>query len=334
MNKSQNQFTTLSEPDRAYIRDLCSRQPYDEVVPLLAKSRADGGLDILTSRSALCRFYTTSHIEPPRAVLAQYAASANVRHEQDSNAFLGAIRAEVEARVLENLRRGQALADMEKDFRLLKTTQTLYLADAQWRAKNPKAARAAYQHHVDHCASLSDLDFIPVQELTPSEASHPASLTAWETSDFERDVLQTRERHQIEAQHRQQLLATLRASGIGPQHLPEDLQTPPAATSHRPAPSAPHSPAASIPQPPAPKNPVIPPIPPNSTTPPAPTPPPQPQTPEPPKPRVPYVSATPKIGRNDPCRCGSGLKSKKCCGTSPRPPLSKPESESGLPLAA
>ena len=28
----------------------------------------------------------------------------------------------------------------------------------------------------------------------------------------------------------------------------------------------------------------------------------------------PYVRQTPKVGRNDPCPCGSGLKYKKCCG--------------------
>jgi SEC-C motif domain protein len=27
-----------------------------------------------------------------------------------------------------------------------------------------------------------------------------------------------------------------------------------------------------------------------------------------------YVRATPKVGRNDPCLCGSGKKFKKCCG--------------------
>ena len=27
----------------------------------------------------------------------------------------------------------------------------------------------------------------------------------------------------------------------------------------------------------------------------------------------PYVRSTPKIGRNDPCPCGSGKKYKKCC---------------------
>ena len=29
----------------------------------------------------------------------------------------------------------------------------------------------------------------------------------------------------------------------------------------------------------------------------------------------PYIRPEPKIGRNDPCPCGSGLKYKKCCGT-------------------
>jgi Cd2+/Zn2+-exporting ATPase len=28
---------------------------------------------------------------------------------------------------------------------------------------------------------------------------------------------------------------------------------------------------------------------------------------------APYVRATPKVGRNDPCPCGSGKKHKKCC---------------------
>ncbi|MBC7428888.1 MAG: SEC-C domain-containing protein [Bacteriovorax sp.] len=28
----------------------------------------------------------------------------------------------------------------------------------------------------------------------------------------------------------------------------------------------------------------------------------------------PIVRETPKVGRNDPCSCGSGNKFKKCCG--------------------
>jgi hypothetical protein len=33
------------------------------------------------------------------------------------------------------------------------------------------------------------------------------------------------------------------------------------------------------------------------------------------EPPAPLVNATPKVGRNDPCPCGSGRKYKKCCGT-------------------
>jgi len=139
MNKHRNQFTALSEQDRDCIRDLCSKQPYDEVVRLLSQPRSEGGLGISTSKAALCRFFTTQHAEPSDTVLAQIAAAANVRHEQRSNAFLGAIRASVQARVFENLSRGKALADMEKDFRLLKTAESLYLADASGEARIQKA---------------------------------------------------------------------------------------------------------------------------------------------------------------------------------------------------
>jgi SEC-C motif-containing protein len=30
--------------------------------------------------------------------------------------------------------------------------------------------------------------------------------------------------------------------------------------------------------------------------------------------RKPVVRAEPKVGRNDPCPCGSGKKFKRCCG--------------------
>ena len=39
--------------------------------------------------------------------------------------------------------------------------------------------------------------------------------------------------------------------------------------------------------------------------------------PEPPRPEpMPILSRGPRIGRNDPCTCGSGKKYKKCCGGS------------------
>jgi uncharacterized protein YecA (UPF0149 family) len=32
------------------------------------------------------------------------------------------------------------------------------------------------------------------------------------------------------------------------------------------------------------------------------------------EPQMPFQRATPKLGRNDPCHCGSGKKFKKCHG--------------------
>ena len=32
------------------------------------------------------------------------------------------------------------------------------------------------------------------------------------------------------------------------------------------------------------------------------------------EPGLPYLRPEPKVGRNDPCTCGSGKKFKKCCG--------------------
>lgn len=38
-------------------------------------------------------------------------------------------------------------------------------------------------------------------------------------------------------------------------------------------------------------------------------------------PALPIVRATPKVGRNDPCPCGSGIKVKRCCGGAAQAPL-------------
>ena len=295
MKKPKNQFSTLSENDRKHILDLCAKQTYGEAADLLAKPRTEGGLEILTSAPALCRFYTTTHQDSDHTLLAQYAAVANIRHEQDSNAFLGAIRANVEARVLESLRKGKALADMDKEFRFLKIAENLYLADAQWRAANPKAARAAYQRHVDRCANAPEIDFVTVEEMK----ANPNALDQIDPSshsDFDLDVIRSRERQKRDDEARRELLASFQKQASAPQNTLASVGQPSLNTS---------------------KSSVIPQIPLNSTNSSAslrPAAHAQTQPPAAPEKRpVPYVSPTPKVGRNDPCPCGSGRKFKKCC---------------------
>ena len=276
IRKPRNQFAALPEADRKLILELCAAHTYDQAAEILRKPRPEGGLNINTSAPALCRFFTNSKPELDHAVLAQLAAAANIRHEQNNNAFLGAIRASVEARVFENLRNGRALADMEKDFRLLRTVESLYLADAKFRAYNTKTVRASYQAHIKNCAEAPETDFTPLEDS--SEAATP------ELSPLERDILNEREALK-------DILATLEKSGVPHEKLPPRLRTIPPANLA--------------------KSPAIPPIPLTSTynrTA-------KPQQTEQPTP-TPHI-APPKVGRNDPCPCGSGRKSKKCCHAYP-----------------
>ena len=59
-----SKLAALPLADQNLVIDLCSKQPYDNVVILLAKPRLEGGLDLKTSRSALCRFASTFHPDP------------------------------------------------------------------------------------------------------------------------------------------------------------------------------------------------------------------------------------------------------------------------------
>ena len=57
--KTKNRLKLLPPEDQQRIIELCASFPYEEVVDLIAKPRAEGGLQIQTSVSALCRYNTT-----------------------------------------------------------------------------------------------------------------------------------------------------------------------------------------------------------------------------------------------------------------------------------
>jgi hypothetical protein len=61
-----SKLAVLPPADQNHVIDLCSKHPYEHVVTFLEKPRAEGGLDLKTSRSALCRFATTFHPDPDR----------------------------------------------------------------------------------------------------------------------------------------------------------------------------------------------------------------------------------------------------------------------------
>jgi uncharacterized protein YecA (UPF0149 family) len=176
---------------------------------------------------------------------------------------------------------------MDRDFKYLRTIESLYLADAKWRSQNPKAARAAYKNHIQQCADAPEVDFIPADEATTGAASE---LPTENLSDIEQDIIESRKR-------KEQVLTSLQATGVQRDQLPDNF-----------ADINPTLLASLIKSRQAqPKTPVIPPIPGNSTY----AVPPNPALPAQPKPK-PHI-APPKIHRNDPCPCNSGRKAKKCC---------------------
>ena len=57
---------------------------------------------------------------------------------------------------------------------------------ARWRTVHPKAACAAYQNHVERCAQIPDIDFVPCEQTTGSKSTQPVDEN--NTDDFD-DVL-------------------------------------------------------------------------------------------------------------------------------------------------
>src|SRR5688500_16447538 len=106
--KRLNQFSRLPEPDQTLILNLCDKLPYKTVAETLARPRAEGGLDLTTSPSNLCKFFTRHH---PDAValeaIGQYATAMQINQQAHGEANFEAILGLVQNRILKSLRDGK-----------------------------------------------------------------------------------------------------------------------------------------------------------------------------------------------------------------------------------
>src|ERR1051325_8117494 len=62
--RKQAKLDGLPSEDQQYVLQLCATHSYDGAAAILAKPRDQGGLEISTSRSALCRFAQKHDREP------------------------------------------------------------------------------------------------------------------------------------------------------------------------------------------------------------------------------------------------------------------------------
>ena len=179
-----NKFSTLPKEDQTFILNLCEKHRYKDAAQILAKPRSEGGLSLVTSESSLCRFFAKHHPETIAAdAIGQFASAIRVSHQANGEANFEAILSLVQTRILEALRAGKPIADLDKELRSLQRVQKCFLADEKFRINNDRT-QEAYLDHLKQAAMTNDVDFVrnDIAE-DPGAAGHLAE-------DFEEDLSQ------------------------------------------------------------------------------------------------------------------------------------------------
>ena len=154
--KKLNMFTRLAKEDQTLVLDLCEKHPYRLVVEKLAKPREEGGLAMQTSESSLSKFVTRNERDAIAIeAIGQYATAIQVNQQAHGAANFEAILGLVQTRILDLLRKGKSVAELDKDFRALDRLQKCFLADVKYRHKNDHVTDA-YLKHVNAVARVGD----------------------------------------------------------------------------------------------------------------------------------------------------------------------------------
>ena len=152
-----NKFSSLPKEDQTFILNLCEKITYKQACIELAKPRGAGGLGFTTSPSDLCKFNTQHH---PEAIATeawgQFASAIRVQHQAHGEANFEALLGLVQNRLLEAMRTGKSLTDLDKEFRTLQRVQKCFLADEKFRHNNERT-QDAYLTFVKR-ASISETE--------------------------------------------------------------------------------------------------------------------------------------------------------------------------------
>jgi hypothetical protein len=160
--KRINKFEDLSSEDQQVILNTCADNPYHVALILLAKPRSEGGLDFKTSRSALSRFCVHHHPDQRTLeLLGQYADAVRIKGQAHLQGAYEAALTLVQARILEALRNGKAVADLDKEFRSLERLQGCLLKEEKRRKEQgTEKVLEHYTSHLRELASTPDVDYI------------------------------------------------------------------------------------------------------------------------------------------------------------------------------
>ncbi len=183
--KRLNQFSRLSTADQSLILDLCDKLPYKKVAETLARPRSEGGLDLTTSPSNLCKFFTRHHRDAiALEAIGQFATAIRVNQQAHGEANFEAILGLVQNRILRSLRDGTPIADLDRDFRNLQRVQKCFLADTKHRAGNERTQEAYLDHIKKICLDEDLPDYID------NTLEHDPGAGNSTREDFENDSTQ------------------------------------------------------------------------------------------------------------------------------------------------
>src|SRR5688500_11489396 len=139
--KSTSHFVQLSPEDQQAIFNLCEQHHYNDVLPIIARPRSEGGFGIHASYSSLRRFYIAFNpVSRETQTLEQYAEALQINRQHANGSFYSAILALVETKILSALKDGRPIADLDKEFKTLARLQRSFLAQEEWRLLKPGAS--------------------------------------------------------------------------------------------------------------------------------------------------------------------------------------------------
>ena len=118
--KKLNMFARLPKEDQTLVLDLCEKNPYRFVVEKLALPRDQGGLAMQTSEGSLSKFVTRNDRDALAVeAIGQFATAIQVNQQAHGAANFEAIVGLVQTRILDSLRKGKSVADLDKDSRII-----------------------------------------------------------------------------------------------------------------------------------------------------------------------------------------------------------------------
>jgi hypothetical protein len=258
--KTKSKFKALPPEDQDRIFQLCNDNSFDKAVEIVERPRPEG-FGLKTSYSALRRFYLqyNPHVQAAQ-VLGQYAHGLRIQHQAAKGSYNSAILLHVESRVLESLKQGKAIADLQSEIKTMINVQKAFVAVENWRKDSGQFASADHRALLDDCAREGKEDFKPaipgdnipfVEE--PYSRFSPEDIARIDDAIAENDIAQLSHLHKVEGfpmaliHHRRELYIKNFNSerGVRPSSAAATIQGPHAPNNSANRPSTANQPALS-----------------------------------------------------------------------------------------